>query len=789
MKKLTWPQIPAPYARAIMAVVWLAGAGLSAAPVATVVLAESASLPEQTAARELQAYLSKASSSDVLLVLESPENVAGAVSPRLFVGPTRFAREHGLDPDSLGDEEWVIRSVESDLILIGGRPRGTLYAVYHFLEDGLGVHWWNPWEETVPQVNALPVNGWDRRGRPKFRYRDIYMTYGGDRGRFAARSRLNRNGDHTIAAEYGGCRDYGPPYHVHTFYRYVPPAKYFKTHPEYFSLIKGKRTADRAQLCLTNPNVRALVIRKLEQYIRESRKAAAARGLPPPQVFDISQNDWGGACQCEACRKIAEAEGSEAGPLLDFLNAVADAIKEKYPDVMIDTLAYQYTQKPPKNIRPRDNIIIRLCDTRSNFTRPITDRQNSPFRETLVSWSKIAPHLRVWDYAVTYAHPVGLPFPSLHTYAPDFRFYAEHNVEGVFTEFEFPVVADMRDLKVWVMAKLLENPYADPEALVRTFTDGFYGPAATNIRAYLAALRKACSEKGSYVSMGTSISGMGYLDWPFLRAAHRLFDQAEVAVHRNPVLLRRVRHARLPVDRATLAVWRRMVQGWQREGHTPTSFPLDRSVVAERCRKTWHEQIDIRFPPSRRPKEKEKADAEIAQWTALPAYVALPARFRNLPADRVYDFTADVFRNWKNIVQVVKDPEAESGITARLEFPTRIDTDRHPLEKYKLPMPWGLYQPSTKKFIAGRRIRPEDVPGPGYHWYRFGSAAIHPTEYLYFFWSWIIQVDLDSVIDPGAPDATYTIWARIKFEGPAFPHGDPNKPNAICVERVVLVRD
>jgi hypothetical protein len=30
----------------------------------------------------------------------------------------------------LGTEEWTIRSVGRDLFLVGGRPRGTLYAVY-----------------------------------------------------------------------------------------------------------------------------------------------------------------------------------------------------------------------------------------------------------------------------------------------------------------------------------------------------------------------------------------------------------------------------------------------------------------------------------------------------------------------------------------------------------------------------------------------------------------------------------------------------------------------------------
>ncbi|NOY83057.1 MAG: DUF4838 domain-containing protein [Kiritimatiellaeota bacterium] len=751
-----------------------------------VILPQDASLSERTAARELSTYMKQVTRTEYSVRRETDSR---DVTARIYIGPTQFAREHGVDIKKMGGEEWIIRSVGTALVLAGGRPRGTLYAVYRFLEDDVGVHWWNPWEETVPHRRDIPLDGHDRRGKPVFPYRDIYMTYGNDGGRFAARNRLNRNGDRRIAPEYGGCRDYGPPYHVHTFYRYVPPSRYFKSHPEYFSLINGKRTIDRAQLCLTNPAVRTLVVQQLKDYIEQARKDAAERDAPPPNVFDISQNDWGGACQCANCQRITDAEGSEAGVLLDFLNHVSDAIREEYPDIYIDTLAYQYTQKPPKRIRPRDNIIIRLCDTGSNFTRPITDPQNEPFRKTLLAWARIAKNLRVWDYAVTYAEPRGLPFPSTQTYAPDYRFYAEHHVEGVFTELEFPVIADMRDLKVWMMMKLLEDPYRDPEHLLDAFTTGFYGPAGPTVRQYLRLLQQACADKGGYVSMGTSFSGMGYLDWAFIRRARELFDRAAAAVHGDAVLERRVRHARLALDRATLVGFKRWTQAWKREGRPPGDMPLDRDNLIRRIRRTWTEQIALRIPHSGRTAATKKMEDELVKFATLPVFVPLPVKFRDQPPGTVFDFTADMFRNWRDIVRVVKDPDAESGITARLDFPPPVDATKHTLKKYRLPMPWGLYRPSTKKFLFSRTIQPEDVPGPGYHWYKLGSFSVAPTTYLYFFWSWIIQLDLDSVIDPKAPDAKFAIWARIRFQGPEFPHGNPGEKNAICVERVVLIRE
>jgi hypothetical protein len=43
-------------------------------------------------------------------------------------------------------------------------------------------------------------------------------------------------------------------------------------------------------------------------------------------------------------------------------------------------------------------------------------------------------------------------------------------------------------------------------------------------------------------------------------------------------------------------------------------------------------------------------------------------------------------------------------------------------------------------------------------------------------------------VDPDHPDQKFEVWARIKFNGPGFPHGKPEEENAISVERVVLVR-
>jgi hypothetical protein len=110
------------------------------------------------------------------------------------------------------------------------------------------------------------------------------------------------------------------------------------------------------------------------------------------------------------------------------------------------------------------------------------------------------------------------------------------------------------------------------------------------------------------------------------------------------------------------------------------------------------------------------------------------------------------------------------------------------LAKYKLPMQWGVYDTAGKKDTLSGLIASGDIPGPGYHWYKLGDVTLTGHDYIYFFWSWIIQNDLDGAFDARNPNAKYEVWADLKFEGPAFPFAKAGDKNAISVERIVLVK-
>ncbi len=563
-----------------------------------IVLAREAIPAERTAGDELARYLERATGARFPIAIEG---TAPAAEPALFVGPTEYAAALGQEP-AWGPEEWRIRISGANVVLEGGRPRGTLYAVYRFLEEVAGVRWWTPYDDSVPARPTLAVAAAERRGQPAFSYRDVAGLAGPVE--FSAR---NRHSGHrsNLGPEYGGRQAYGPPSENHDFHVYVPADEYFASHPEFFSEIDGRRTGERAQLCLTNPDLQLLVADKLAAYVAQGEAAAAAAGEEAPRVFPIVQNDWGGACTCDTCAAIDRREGTHAGSLVLFINAVSDRIAQTYPDILIDTLAYHYTFTPPEEARLRPNAVVRLSALqRRDFSKPVGHRVHREYQRAIWGWRRATAHLRIWDYSVTFGREAELPLPNLPVLAADFRYYLEHGVEGVFIQHEAPIRADMRDLKVWVLLKLLEDPYRDVGALVQEFTDGYYGPARRAIRDYLDLLERAVARRPSRIRYPAKAAQYRHLDAEFLREAQGLFDRAEEAAGKDPVLLGRVRYARLALDRATLLRWR------SRLGKpAPSGAGLDPRTIADRYWETAGAEIDRRIANEVRADEERTAVA------------------------------------------------------------------------------------------------------------------------------------------------------------------------------------
>ena len=468
----------------------------------------------------------------------------------------------------MGLEEWKITSVADGVEISGGSLDGVLYGAYHYLEDICGVRWWTPWEEYVPSLKKLPVAGLALKGKPAFNTRVLHafsklfdpIVYDGgssDNGRFASQMRFNGDSSFRFPPKYGGFKWIGGP-GCHSFAAYMPSSKYFDKHPEWYSLIKGKRFRgshyQETQLCLSNPEVRKKMVEEVRKIIKKEYVKAAKLGVMVPYIFDISQNDNLNFCQCKACQAIVDREGGkQSGIVIDFVNAVVGELTKEYPNLLFQTFAYCDSEDPPAHIKPADNVIVVLTDTTSNMARTVADEKYNPIMNRRVrEWGKISRHLKIWDYNINYVS--GLqeqPYPSEYTYADDSRFYRANHVSHIFTEHEKWFIADVRDYKVWLYCHLVENPDLDFKQLSRDFALGYYGPQAGKLfLRYRQLLRDAIVKNNSVVNWNQRNSP--FLSYDLIAKSQALFDQGTELIGDNKVLQRRWRSARISLDRATL---------------------------------------------------------------------------------------------------------------------------------------------------------------------------------------------------------------------------------------------
>jgi len=496
---------------------------------AVIVIASDATEPEQHAAKDLAAFLGQITGATFELASQEKPDASC-----IFVGPGAAKQaDKQFSTDGLGAEGIVIRTVGEDLILAGGRPRGTLYAVYTFLEDQLGCRWWSSTESSIPKKPTVSVDGINTKYVPPLEYRSAFWFDAFD-GDWAVRNKCNGQ-SHRLSDEQGGKHIYEG--FVHTFYPLIPPQKYFAEHPEWFSEIDGKRTTDRAQLCLTNDQMRKELVKNLKERLRSN---------PAATIASVSQNDWYRNCQCKDCAAIEKEEGSPAGLMLRFVNAVAADIEPEFPNVAISTLAYQYTRKPPAITKPRHNVIVQLCSIECSFCKPLADERNKAFRDDLVGWSKISDRLYIWDYTTNFRHHI-MPHPNLRVLGPNVKFFVDHNVKGIFEQGAYTTNgAEMAELRAWVLAKLLWDPSRDGEKLTNEFVEGYYGPAATEIKAYLKTMHDAVEQSGDWLGCFENHTAK-FLNFDTLARGWQHLKAAKAAVQDDPALRFRVQVAEMPV--------------------------------------------------------------------------------------------------------------------------------------------------------------------------------------------------------------------------------------------------
>ena len=462
------------------------------------------------------------------------------------------------------------------LYITGNLPRGGVYGVYTFMEDYLGARFCSDTYMTLHdgEVKDIPADLY-RVDSPYFFSRDTFWYH-----ILHPRRPTKLNGRNAVKSNHWDMPDLGGG--VTYAGRFVHSIWELAEIPHEIGV----------QPCLTDEGVYETVRRNVRRLLEEN---------PNATIVSVSQVDSYPdqlGCQCENCKAIDDREGTPMGSLLTFVNRIADDIKDDYPHVYVDTLAYRYTRQAPKSIKPRDNVIIRLCSIECCFAHPLDDPDcphNVAFKKDIEEWSAICNNLYVWDYTTDFLCYLS-PFPNFAVLQKNVKFFKDHHVIGMFEQGNYQSLSgEFGELRGYLLAKLLWDPDMTEEeyyAHMDEFLRDYYGAGWAYIREYIDLTTKKAAERHLFI-----------YDTP-----DRIFPFAKIPPED------------IGVDPEKIAEWNRTVK------ENPTIKPAEEIAFAESLLDLWNKALAAA--------ECDEHHAHVMQSSVQALYYAqfiLPAdRFESL---------------------------------------------------------------------------------------------------------------------------------------------------------------
>jgi hypothetical protein len=164
----------------------------------------------------------------------------------------------------------------------------------------------------------------------------------------------------------------------------------------------------------------------------------------------------------------------------------------------------------------------------------------------------------IWDYVDTYANYIQ-PQPDILVNVANLRMFKESGVVGIYPQGSAVLASNGMPFKAWLLARCMWNPDGlDGENLLKQFCLEYYGQRAGGyINQYWTMLRKVNRAAGYYKINQAGWQGKApHASLETMLKADELFRKALKAVSDNPVYLKHVQFAYLPVQYMFLNYWK-----------------------------------------------------------------------------------------------------------------------------------------------------------------------------------------------------------------------------------------
>jgi len=523
-------------------------------PQATIVVGEGASERERFAAHELQIYISK-STRAALSIRKDSECILGNI---VAIGRNKVNEKADLHLGKLARDGFRIKATDNVLSIAGADDAGTLFGVYTFLEECLGVRWLWPGElgEVVPERDTIETGRIDIAQEPDFKWRNRWpggALWGATSGPTEMRARerlLGVTRAHQLEIrlweqrnKWGGMRLYGG----HAMGEVYDPKRYGKTHPEYYALVNGTRAVPgddydykhNGQVCTSNPEVIQVAVEWIRSFFDKH---------PDYDAVHLTMDDGSGFCECDECRALDSGEvytrpGIDAEELKEdpkrfekrvltdrvytYLNEVTQKVQKSHPGKYVVSMAYSQYVMPPTRVSVHPYLIPQYCMW--SAYRFSNDKLRNELQTIAADWAQRSARTGIYEYLINGSWP-GLHRLVPHLVADSIRFLHRQGIDLCQTQSgdEFGV----NGVNYYVAGKLLWDTSLDEDVILDDFYRQGFDRAANAIKRYHHRLETAWSKAtadGSHVSCNSleRTRLLEYLTPELLQRCHEDLDEAQ----------------------------------------------------------------------------------------------------------------------------------------------------------------------------------------------------------------------------------------------------------------------
>ena len=534
------------------------------------------------AAEELQKILSVASGQKIPVV-KSP--TAGKFS--IILGDNALLQKEGVDVKKLPEEGYYMIRKGNKLFLAGQddprnnpvkriyifHKRGTLSAVYDFLERFAGVHFYFPGKHgtVIPRKGGLFLPEKIRiMERPDRAMRTTYFgtqcSWYDDKVSFKEGWNLQQ-----LRMRYSEVTH--PFCHGLTRLNYVE--RFAKTKPEYFALetdgqrfVQGKRPGFSGQLCFSG-SVREQIYQDAKRYFEGATPQSVtgrtywSESLAFGKSFCVMPQDWMYWCNCEKCRKIAPGGREEAysNPkyrqaisnfMWKFTSEIAERLTKDGFDCTINQMAYSpYDMVPDVKLAPNVQVQVAVNGLGGDSVQDKRDM------EKMKVWAEKMGHpVMLWTYAQGKHMRKNIPgiAPMMPRHLGRFIDRCAPYFDGGFFEAESDYFL-FSYLNYFIIARKLWNSSLDTEKLLADHYRAMFGKGAPMMQKFYEELEEIWTKKILGKVEMTSIGPVtkvpeAYEIWTKICSPakmaefHKLFDSAKRAAGSDREVAERIEFLR-----------------------------------------------------------------------------------------------------------------------------------------------------------------------------------------------------------------------------------------------------